>query len=239
MATNTELRVLVLAGGLGTRLAERLEGKPKVLATVSDKPFLYWLLAWLNSTLSPVSFQVSLCAGHLASHVQEYCYKYYPTVDVISEHVPLGTLGAISHALSFTKEEILLILNGDTVFDADLAEAYTFFLNEPQSPLLLVMRQDDSSRYQSYSLDNLTNNLILDHSGKFVSMGAFFISRSQLCQYPSATFPSSVDFDLLSHLAIRPFVLNSSSFFIDIGVPDSYDTAQFAIPAFVKSLPPI
>ena len=41
--------MVILAGGLGTRLAGMLEGKPKVLAPISGRPYLAYLLDWLKA----------------------------------------------------------------------------------------------------------------------------------------------------------------------------------------------
>ncbi|SVD37784.1 uncharacterized protein METZ01_LOCUS390638, partial [marine metagenome] len=39
-----DIDVVILAGGFGTRLAEVLDGKPKLLAPIDGKPYLYFLL---------------------------------------------------------------------------------------------------------------------------------------------------------------------------------------------------
>ena len=237
MSANTQLRVLVLAGGMGTRLASRLQGLPKLLAPIASKPFLDWMLVWLNSTLYPLRFEVSLCTGHLASTVELYCKNCHPGVNIISEDSQLGTFGAIVNALNSSTEENLLIINGDTVFEADLAQAFSHFLTEPDSPLLVVRNQDDASRYQAYSLETDSNQLILNDHGEYISMGAFFVSRTALLRsHTPLILPSSVDSSFLSQVRVRPFTLPSCSFFIDIGVPDCYERAQTVIPQFIDNL---
>ena len=63
-----DVDVVVLAGGLGTRLRSVLdeEGLPKVLAPVAGRPFLAFLLDWLEGFGAR---RVVLCLGHRAERV--------------------------------------------------------------------------------------------------------------------------------------------------------------------------
>ena len=43
------LNIIILAGGKGTRIRNVLNKTPKIMAPVAGKPFLDWLLIWIDS----------------------------------------------------------------------------------------------------------------------------------------------------------------------------------------------
>ena len=65
--------VVVLAGGLGTRLKPLTEHVPKPLVEVCGKPFLFYLLQYLK--LQQFT-QVTLALGYLANQVVDYCQSH-------------------------------------------------------------------------------------------------------------------------------------------------------------------
>ena len=67
MPESEKLTAIVLAGGMGTRLATRVPDRPKVLAEVNGEPFIVKLLRQL--VLAKIK-QVVVCTGHRANEVE-------------------------------------------------------------------------------------------------------------------------------------------------------------------------
>ncbi|MBQ9597448.1 MAG: NTP transferase domain-containing protein, partial [Bacteroidales bacterium] len=86
------MEVVILAGGLGTRLRVAVADTPKCLAPVAGRPFLQWLLEWL--ALYPVD-KVIFSVGYLKEQVIEFVRSgNWPfTCLFASEESPLGTGG--------------------------------------------------------------------------------------------------------------------------------------------------
>ena len=63
MLNNLQIRVLILAGGKGTRLAPLIPDLPKPMAPVGDRPFLAHLIETLHSQGLN---RISLLTGHKA-----------------------------------------------------------------------------------------------------------------------------------------------------------------------------
>ena len=111
--------VCVLAGGLGTRLGERVADTPKPLLEVAGEPFLMHQLRLLAG--HGVS-EVVLCVGYRGEQIQarignerfgmdvRYSFDAVPGLD--------GTLGAIRRALPILGKRFL-ILYGDTYLRID------------------------------------------------------------------------------------------------------------------------
>ena len=52
------LNIIILAGGKGTRIKPVLKTIPKILAPIAGKPFLYWLLLWIDSWKLKISKKI-------------------------------------------------------------------------------------------------------------------------------------------------------------------------------------
>lgn len=112
-------QAVVLAGGKGTRLRERLNGRPKPLVDVAGIP----LLARQLEALRLSGFQEALVLVSFESgQIQEFCKTFAPTgfqVRVLDEGAPRGTAGALAGAFEDLRERFLVVY-GDTLFDVDL-----------------------------------------------------------------------------------------------------------------------
>jgi NDP-sugar pyrophosphorylase family protein len=113
--------VCILAGGLGTRLGERVRDTPKPLIEVAGKPFLLHQLDLLRASGAS---RVVLCVGYLGERIEatigdgrelglEIRYRYDPP-DLA------GTAGAIRAALDDLGDRFL-VLYGDTYLRVDYA----------------------------------------------------------------------------------------------------------------------
>ncbi|ATL25036.1 NTP transferase domain-containing protein [Streptomyces formicae] len=119
--TPSGLQVVVLAGGLGSRLGELGTHLPKILLPVAGRPFLDLLLApLLDAGLSRFHF----CLGHLADPVLEHLHRLPEPIEATShiDTVPRGTGGALRAAAPYLNETFLLVL-GDTLLDIPYADA--------------------------------------------------------------------------------------------------------------------
>ena len=113
--------VVILAGGLGTRLRSVVSEVPKCMAPVSGRPFLWYLLEQLR--YYPVG-RVILSVGYLREVIQtwvdEHAAEYPWEFAFAVEEEPLGTGGGIRLAASMATGDDIIVLNGDTFYDVDL-----------------------------------------------------------------------------------------------------------------------
>ena len=91
--------VLILAGGLGTRLKSVVHDRPKALALSAGVPFLEIQLQWLSHH----GFKnIVLLTGHKSNQIASYIGENTTsnlTVKIVCEQAPLGTRGAVINAL--------------------------------------------------------------------------------------------------------------------------------------------
>ena len=143
----------VLVGGLGTRLGPATATTPKPLLTVGDRPFLAWLL---REVARYGITDVLLLTGHLSEVLQaglQDLHERLPramTLAISEEPVRAGTGGALHHAREHLHDSFLL-LNGDSLFDCDLAP-----LLIPERGVmgrLALRRLENASRYGVVELE--------------------------------------------------------------------------------------
>jgi NDP-sugar pyrophosphorylase family protein len=135
---------LVLAGGLGTRLRAVLADRPKSLAPAAGRPFLYYVLDYLQR--QGVRRAV-LCVGYLASQVQEYVREgqdWGLEITYSLEQSALGTGGALRQASAGLKDAFFA-LNGDTLFLADLPALWEQHVRLDGLATVALLRVGDGS----------------------------------------------------------------------------------------------
>lgn len=129
-------QAVILAGGKGTRLASRLDGKPKPLIDVDGVPLLRRQIdALVAHGIDDILLLVNHAADQIAAFVEGL--RLPVKITLIDDGEPRGTAGATLACLDQLAEQFLVIY-GDTLFDVDIAkmlEAHQ--LSGAQASLLL------------------------------------------------------------------------------------------------------
>lgn len=113
------LRVVIPVAGVGSRLRPHTHTAPKVMLQVAGKPMIGHILDELKQYDVE---RIILVVGHLGDCIREYVSKAY---DFDFEFVTQDELLGLGHAIWLTRaaygdgDNPLLIILGDTIFDAD------------------------------------------------------------------------------------------------------------------------
>jgi len=231
------LNILLVCGGKGTRISGILGSTPKVLAPVGRYTFLDYLLSWIDSSFQNIEYRVNLLTGIGHYYVSNYLKENFSNARLIRESSPLGTLGAVFHALDSLDDGLVLVLNGDTLIDIDLSAPFRDFLVDQTRNLLLVKSSIKDIRYGGFNLASHGLRLA-DTDSQFVSMGAFFTDIDKLLyirdQISDRDRQLMLDQDFLDKSPTRPYILDQNISFIDIGIPEDYERAQTFIPQLIN-----
>jgi len=232
MTAYSKIDVIVLAGGLGTRLRDAVPDVPKPLAPVAGRPFLDILLGGLDG--KPWIGKIVLAIGHMADRiVAAYSGRKMFSFDIIFsvECEPLGTGGAARLALDRTETPEVLVLNGDSFVEADWED----FIDRHRCmgyPLSMVLRQvADVERYGRVVLDEQGRVLRFEEKRAgagpgLVNAGAYLFDRRLLERVPIGR-NLSMEVDLMpGFLQEGAGGVVTVGKFIDIGMPESYRLAQ-------------
>jgi len=221
------LDILVLAGGLGTRIRPVLGDLPKILAPILGRPYLAYLLEWLERFGAR---RVVLGLGHRAQAVIDYLQARPPgriEVATVIEPSPLGTAGAVRFARNSLRSDPVLIMNGDSFTDADLCAFVDRHGAGKAIGSILCAEVDDAGRYGRVDLDqhgNIRGFVEKDsafHGSALINAGVYLLSAALLDKI-AAGQAASLERDVFERLPPGSLAAFSGRFrFIDIGTPES------------------
>jgi NDP-sugar pyrophosphorylase family protein len=225
--------VLILAGGLGTRLRGVLTDRPKILAPVASETFLDHLLTWLSNQGAR---RIVLALGHQAQTVLDHLRgRHFTGLEIVPviEPRPLGTAGAVTFARAWLRSDPVMIMNGDTWIEADLGA----FLAEHQQTSSMVsmicVRVPNPGRYGRVEIDGDLGVLSFREKDVQVSTpswinGGVYLFRPAMLEAMSTDIQSgSLEHDVLGRLpsgSIHAFCTEGR--FLDIGTPEDLAAAE-------------
>ena len=227
------MKAIVLAGGFGTRLRDRVPHLPKPMAPVAGRPFLEYIL---DRLILGGTEEIILSVGYRSDIIISHFQKSYKNCSITYaiETEPLGTGGAIVHALGEFNDNSVLILNGDTLVNINYRYLITWYQNNPNSIALVLKEMEDVARYGSIVVNDGIISGFLE-KGNFghgmINAGVYLLPTKIFEQFGlSGNF--SLEKDLLqnncSELLPRAFI--TDNYFIDIGIPEDYERAQLELP---------
>lgn len=227
-------QAVVLVGGKGTRLGPLTARVPKPLLEIAPgQTFLDVLLF----DLARYGFSdIILLAGHLGDQVvQAYQGRNIldARVEVIREPEPQGTGGA----LLFARDRLdpwFVMANGDSFFDINFRDL-TRNLDDGFEARLALREVTDPGRYGSVFLagDTVTGFREKDPTlagPGLINGGVYVLNRRALDRISG---PCSIEQDIFPKLAADNRLRGQrfEGYFLDIGLPYTYDQAQRQIPA--------
>jgi NDP-sugar pyrophosphorylase family protein len=139
MNTISRYPVVILAGGLATRLRPLTEKIPKALIDINGEPFIIHQLRLLKK--QGVT-SVVLCLGYLGEKVVEVINNYTDkSIDIhycFDGPMLLGTAGAIKKAIPHIPNDSFFVLYGDSYLPCDFAAVQHTYLASQKMALMTV-----------------------------------------------------------------------------------------------------
>jgi NDP-sugar pyrophosphorylase family protein len=216
--------IAVLAGGLGTRVADLTGGQvPKALLPVAGKPFLHHKLVELRRLGAD---HVVLLLGHQAEAIVDFVgngRRWGVPIDVIEDGpVLLGTGGALKQAAHLLPEHFW-VTYGDTLLDVDLDAAERRARAAGWDAVLTVLHNRDRWQRSNVRVDR---DLIVSYekapprgTHEYIDYGYLFLPRSAVVESVGDVFDlGSVVQNLIASRTLGAF--EAAVPFHTIGTPD-------------------
>ena len=189
------MQVVILAGGKGTRLKDRLGELPKPLIDLCGVPLLerQILLAKRHGFT-----KVLILVNHRAGSIVEFCESrahWGLDLKCIDDIEPLGTAGAVLRVFELLDEEFL-VMYGDTMLEVDLNRFFKFHASDPIVAASLFLHPNDHpndsdlvsidensyiERFHSYPHDESS------YLPNLVNAALYWIRKSHLADYMQHT----------------------------------------------------
>lgn len=233
------MKVVIMAGGKGTRISSITREIPKPMIKIVDKPVLEHEIECLRSQgFSDLIITVS----HLGHIIMDYFgdgSKTSPVtgkpfgvyIEYFVEETPLGNAGAL-YKLKDKLTEDFLLLNADAIFDVDFKRFVSY--HKAKGGLVTLFTHPNSHPYDSSLIFADKNNAVTVWSAKEeirpeyyrnrVNAGIHIISPKVL-ETEIATPKIDLDRQLLKPLAGtgKMFAYDSPEYVKDMGTPDRYE----------------
>ena len=198
------MKVVILAGGLGTRLSEETELKPKPMIEIGNKPIL-WHIMKIYSHYGFNEFVILL--GYKGYLIKEYFANYFIhqsdiTIDLSNNNMIIHktecepwkvtlldtgintmTAGRIKRAKKYLKDTFMLTY-GDGVADINIKEVLNF--HKSHGKVVTMTSVQPEGRYGSINIsdDNRIDNFVEKPPGdKLWINGGFFVCEPEVFNY--------------------------------------------------------
>ncbi|MBQ4222458.1 MAG: HAD-IIIA family hydrolase [Prevotella sp.] len=226
------MKVVIIAGGKGTRIASVNSEIPKAMIPVEGKPIIeHEVLLALRYGFKDFIFII----GHLGEHIRQHFgdgSRWGAHIDYFQEEQPLGTAGALG-SLREQIDEDFFVFYGDTIMDIDMhamldyhrhkqADA-TLFIHPNDHPYDSdVVDIDEEGRVRRFLLKPHPENLVCRN---MVNASLFILSPNVL-QRIEPGVKSHIEKDILPrclHDGLRLYGYVSFEYIKDMGTPDRYE----------------
>ena len=225
------MKIVVIAGGQGTRIASVNADIPKAMIPIDGKPILeYQILMAKRYGFTDFLFII----GYLGDQIREYFgdgAKWGVTIEYFQEKQPLGTAGALGYLKDKLTEEFF-VFYGDTVMDFDMIHMLDFHHRKHADATLLVHPNDHPYDSDIVDVDKdgkVKNFFIKPHPDHFIShnmvnAALFIFSPSILSEIEVGT-KSHIEKNVLPKClqdGMRLYGYNTAEYIKDMGTPDRY-----------------
>jgi glucose-1-phosphate cytidylyltransferase len=201
----SDVPVFVLCGGLGTRLREETELRPKPMVTIGNYPILWHIMRkysrhgfrrfvlclgykaevikayFLNYASMNSDFTVELMTNNTTVHSVDHDQDWTVTLAYTGELTMTGARVARAAARYLGDAEHFAVTYGDGLTDADLAEEYAFHLREGRVGTVLGI--NPPSRFGELKVEGAKVQAFSekpDFHDQWINGGYFFFRRDFL-----------------------------------------------------------
>src|SRR5688572_2897835 len=191
------MKVVILCGGLGTRLREETEFRPKPMVPIGGRPILWHIM---KSYAHYGHKEFILCLGYKGEIIKDYFRNYHwntsnvtlklgakPQIKYHNQHdeedwtvtlIDTGqatqTGGRLKRALPYIEEDTFLFTYGDGVANTDIQKTLAF--HQKHKPVVTITAVQPAGRFGDLGMDGQTVTSFKEKPEKqmgFISGGFF------------------------------------------------------------------
>lgn len=226
---SSEVRVIIMAGGKGSRLRPYTNNCPKPMVKVCGKPMLELILEkCISLGFSRFYFSVN--------YLKEQIIQYFGNgknwgidIQYLIERKPLGTAGSLSLFNDFNDEPVL-VMNGDVLTTFDFRKVIDFHKKNHLNATLSVREELINFPYGVVETDGIKLKSFKEKPiiKKLVNAGVYVLSKELLFSLEKNKFIDMPDFlDNLNQNDGKVGAFPLHEYWIDIGRPETLEKAQY------------
>ena len=223
--------VVIMAGGLGSRLRPLTKDLPKPMLKVNGKPMLQMIIERFRD-LGVVEFYISV---NYKAHVIENYFgdgsAWRVQIHYLREKKRLGTAGPLS-LLPQDIQRPFFVINGDVITDLDFRAIYQFHMNNKSDLTVAVKKVTFQVPYGAIETDNgrIVSLSEKPHIEKCVNSGIYVLDPWVIEELPMDEFFDMTD--LINKLIAGGKKVNSyliDGAWMDVGQKEDYCKANSSL----------
>ena len=220
--------VIIMAGGLGSRLKNLTKEIPKPLLKVGSKPIIEHNIDSL-ANYGAKNFHISV--RHMANLIIDKIGNGSSKsieISYLEENKPLGTVGSASMIKDF-QNEVILLTNSDILTDLNYEEFYLDFIKNNADMSMVTIPYNVNIPYAVIkSEDNYVKSIVEKPTYTYYSnAGIYLLKKIMIDKIPKdERFDATdlMDIIIKENLKLISYVHNG--YWLDIGRPEDYQRAQ-------------
>ena len=223
-------KVVLMVGGLGTRLRPLTENTPKPMLPVGGKPILQTIV---EKFVSYGFVKIIMCIGYKSHVIQDFFEdgsKFGANIEYVLEEKRMGTAGALS---LLGKEQLptepFFVMNGDLLTNVNFEHLLEFHLQNNSLATICVREYDFQV---PYGVVNIKDGQVISIAEKpihkfFVSAGIYMLSPKCIDLIPFDEFYDMPTlFEKLIDINENTMSFPIREYWLDIGRMDEYEKAN-------------
>jgi NDP-sugar pyrophosphorylase family protein len=220
--------VVLMAGGLGTRLQPLTKDYPKPLLPVGGKPILEKILeSFADQGFKRIFVSLNYKAEMIREHFGDGS-RWGVTMEYLHETTRLGTAGALS-LLPGRPEAPVVVMNGDLITSTNFPSLLDFHAAQGAAATMAVREYDFQVPYGVIRLDGDRVSGIEEKPVQrfFVNAGIYALSPEALGYVPANThFNMPTLFERLMEAGHTTAAYPLREYWLDIGRIEEFERAQ-------------
>ena len=223
------MKVVILAGGLGTRLQPYTTFLPKPMLPLGEKPLLEHLIDWLRKNRID---SVVLCVSYLRKTIEDYFengQRFGVNIEYAVSHKPLATAGQLKTAEEFIDDSFVCVY-GDSIFGFSLRNMIN--QHKKKRSFITMSLYEYKTKLNYGVIQTTKNGKVIGWNEKpeimsNINIGCY-VMESQVFALIPKNRPYGMD-DVIKKAISRKKAVNSfltKKGFIDIGDKTSYKKAS-------------
>lgn len=225
---NKPNKVILMVGGLGTRLRPLTNDVPKPMLDVGNKPILHTIV----ENFAKYGYtDIIMCVNYKSEIIKEYFGngdKFGVKIEYVLESKRMGTAGALSLLKERPKDDFF-VMNGDLLTNVNFEYLHEYHKDSNALASICIRKYE---MQVPYGVVNVRANKVTSIEEKptqsfFVSAGIYMFSPIVLDFIPKGVFYDmpTLFSELLKHdFPIHPFPIRE--YWLDIGRMDEYRRAN-------------
>lgn len=221
--------VVIMAGGMGTRLGELTKDTPKPMLHIGGKPILENIIInFIEAGFNKFIF----CVNYKSEVIKQYFKDgedFGAEITYVEEDKRLGTAGALS-LINFKLVEPFFVVNGDILTTVEFDDFLKYHIEKSSVATMCVKKHEFQLPYASVKIDENHQLLGLEEKPTFynlINSGVYILNPNTLNYIPKNEYfdMTSLFDNLISNKEpIYTYIIND--YWLDIGHKSDYTKAN-------------